>query len=80
MQSLNPTSGIISFRNLEAGVLPFDSKNIGGSNEVEIDFKTASEKILREFVNRMLDPNEPIRKTKDLDVCQWCAYRGICAR
>ncbi|GHA59418.1 PD-(D/E)XK nuclease family protein [Pontibacter akesuensis] len=80
VQSLEPTSGIISFRNLEAGVLPFDSDNIGGSGETGTDFKIASEKILSDFVNRVLDPEDPIQKTKDLDVCQWCAYRGICAR
>jgi CRISPR/Cas system-associated exonuclease Cas4 (RecB family) len=73
LQSIKPKSGILSFRNLDAGVLsaiyPFDD-----------DFVAASEELLSDFVRRMLDPEEPIRKTKDLEVCQYCPYRGICAR
>ncbi|RIJ42093.1 PD-(D/E)XK nuclease family protein [Pontibacter oryzae] len=79
LQSINAKSGILSFRNLDAGVLPSDL-NFRATDGAEPDFMLKSEELLSTFVNRMLDPEEPIRKTKDLDVCQWCAYRGICAR
>ncbi|MEJ8801828.1 PD-(D/E)XK nuclease family protein [Pontibacter sp. H249] len=75
--SVDPKSGIISFRNLDPGVL---SSEFNFMEAVGKDFIPASEQLLSEFVNRMLNPAEPIKKTQDLDVCQWCAYRGICAR
>ncbi|GAB2940077.1 PD-(D/E)XK nuclease family protein [Hymenobacter coalescens] len=43
-------------------------------------FEEASQVALTRLVDRMLDPQEPIRKTDDLNVCQWCPYKGICAR
>ncbi|KAA9327485.1 PD-(D/E)XK nuclease family protein [Hymenobacter busanensis] len=46
----------------------------------ELSFEQASREVLTRFVDRMLDPKEPIRKTDDLNVCQWCPYKGICAR
>ncbi|GAA4385244.1 PD-(D/E)XK nuclease family protein [Hymenobacter koreensis] len=46
----------------------------------ELSFEQASREVLTRFVDRMLDPKEPIRKTDDLNVCQWCSYKGICAR
>ncbi|WP_192820769.1 PD-(D/E)XK nuclease family protein [Rufibacter sp. LB8] len=72
-------AGIISFRNLEAGVLtshlPFQDE--AGA---PVDFTLMSETLLRKLVNNMLDPQEPIRKTNDLETCQYCAYKTICAR
>jgi ATP-dependent helicase/nuclease subunit B len=70
-------SGILSFRNLDAGVLTadFPFEQAGGK-----DFISSSEEFISRFVNELLDPNELIRKTKDLEVCQYCPYRGICAR
>ncbi|AYA36204.1 PD-(D/E)XK nuclease family protein [Hymenobacter oligotrophus] len=43
-------------------------------------FEETSQQVLTRLVDRMLDPQEPIRKTDDLNVCQWCPYKGICAR
>ncbi|WP_439883083.1 PD-(D/E)XK nuclease family protein [Pontibacter sp. MBLB2868] len=77
LQRIVPKSGILSFRNLDAGVL---SSEFNFEQAMEKGFLEASEQLLRDIVRRMLDPQEPIQKTKDLDVCQWCAYRGICAR
>lgn len=76
-EALQAKSGILSFRNLDAGVLTTDF-NFG--EEGQENFMERSEELLSKFVAQMLDPEEPIQKTKDLDVCQWCAYRGICAR
>lgn len=43
-------------------------------------FEEASQQALLRLVSRMLDAQEPIRKTDDLNVCQYCPYKGICAR
>ncbi|MDQ4141397.1 MAG: PD-(D/E)XK nuclease family protein, partial [Bacteroidota bacterium] len=72
-------AGIISFRNLNAGVLMPDMQINENKNDLP-EFIQTSEKYLREFVQQMLDPTQPIRKTHDLEVCQYCPYRGICAR
>ncbi|PRY11990.1 PD-(D/E)XK nuclease superfamily protein [Pontibacter ummariensis] len=74
-------SGILSFRNLDAGVLSADFSAVEArGGETPKGFMNASEEILADFVRRVLDPEEPIHKTRDLEVCQWCAYKGICAR
>ncbi|RTQ51558.1 PD-(D/E)XK nuclease family protein [Hymenobacter gummosus] len=43
-------------------------------------FEEASQQAMTRLVTRMLDAQEPIRKTDDLNVCQYCPYKGICAR
>ncbi|TXK29667.1 PD-(D/E)XK nuclease family protein [Pontibacter qinzhouensis] len=78
--AIQPVSGILSFRNLDAGVLTAAFNFTEADGATPKDFREASEELLTDFVRRMLDPEEPIRKTNDLEVCQWCAYRGICAR
>lgn len=77
---IQPKSGILSFRNLDAGVMTTEFNFTEADGSTPKDFMAASEVLLSDFVRRMLDPQEPIRKTNDLDVCQWCPYRGICAR
>ncbi|WP_114782592.1 PD-(D/E)XK nuclease family protein [Botryobacter ruber] len=80
LPGLRPKSGILSFRNLDAGVLTSEFNFVEADGATPKEFLAASEALLSDFVRRILDPEEPIRKTNDLDVCQWCAYRGICAR
>jgi len=75
-----PKSGILSFRNLDAGVLTSEFNFVEADGNTPRDFISASQELLSDFVRRMLDPAEPIRKTNDLEVCQYCPYRGICAR
>ncbi|MBX0332104.1 PD-(D/E)XK nuclease family protein [Pontibacter sp. HSC-14F20] len=72
-----PKSGILSFRNLDAGVLTADFAFEQATGQ---DFISASEALLTRFVQELLDPDEVIRKTKELEICQYCPYRGICAR
>nr|WP_255709839.1 PD-(D/E)XK nuclease family protein [Pontibacter harenae] len=79
-QSITPKSGILSFRNLDAGVLSSEFNFVEADGTSPKSFIAASEDLLSAFVRRMLDPQEPIKKTNDLDVCQYCPYRGICAR
>ncbi|MBT2559382.1 PD-(D/E)XK nuclease family protein [Hymenobacter sp. ISL-91] len=70
-------AAIISLRNLAAGPMSADMGFLTAEGQ---DFNRHSEELLSQLVRRMLDPEEPIRKTDDLDKCQYCAYRGICAR
>ncbi|MCA8830678.1 PD-(D/E)XK nuclease family protein [Hymenobacter pini] len=70
-------AAIISLRNLGAGAMSADMSFLTAEGQ---DFVQHSEELLGQLVRRMLDPAEPIRKTDDLDKCQYCPYRGICAR
>ncbi|MBO3270904.1 PD-(D/E)XK nuclease family protein [Hymenobacter defluvii] len=70
-------AAILSMRNLPAGLLTADMSFLTEDGQ---SFRQASEELLGQLVHRILDPLEPIRKTDDLDRCQYCAYRGICAR
>ncbi|RSK50396.1 PD-(D/E)XK nuclease family protein [Hymenobacter rigui] len=70
-------AAIISLRNLGAGPMSADMNFLTAEGQ---DFVQHSEQLLGQLVRRMLDPQEPIRKTDDLDKCQYCPYRGICAR
>jgi very-short-patch-repair endonuclease/CRISPR/Cas system-associated exonuclease Cas4 (RecB family) len=70
-------AAIISLRNLGAGPMSADMSFLTDEGQ---DFLHRSEELLSRIINRILDPQEPIRKTDDLDKCQYCSYRGICAR
>ncbi|WP_246008885.1 PD-(D/E)XK nuclease family protein [Hymenobacter metallilatus] len=70
-------AAIISLRNLGAGPMSADMNFLTADGQ---DFVQHSEQLLGQLVRRILDPQEPIRKTDDLDKCQYCPYRGICAR
>jgi ATP-dependent helicase/nuclease subunit B len=77
---LQPKSGIISFRNIEENVLSSEFSFFEADGVTPRNFVTASEELLTEIVQRMLDPQEIIHKTNDLEICQYCSYKGICAR
>ncbi|GAB3222439.1 PD-(D/E)XK nuclease family protein [Hymenobacter seoulensis] len=70
-------AAIISLRNLGAGPMSADMSFLTADGQ---DFVQHSEQLLSQLVNRILDPEEPIRKTDDQDKCQYCPYKGICAR
>ena len=70
-------AAILSLRNIPAGLLTADMAFLTADGQT---FEQASETLLAQLVHRILDPAEPIRKTDDLERCQYCAYRGICAR
>jgi hypothetical protein len=72
-------AGIISFRNLQGGLLTSDIAFSDNPEDLQ-EFIRQSEAYLAGFVREMLNPEVPIRKTQDLEVCQYCPYRGICAR
>ncbi len=71
-------TAILSLRNLPEGLL---SANLDFLTEASgTDFRSTSDELLRQLVLRILDPTEPIRKTDDFAHCEYCDYRGICAR
>ena len=70
-------TAIVSMRNLDKGLLSADLDFLTSEGQ---DFVQVSEDLVRTIVLRMLDPTEPIRKTDDFKKCEYCPYRGICAR
>ncbi|WP_052732290.1 PD-(D/E)XK nuclease family protein [Hymenobacter terrenus] len=70
-------TAILSLRNLDEGLLSADLSFLTDGGQ---DFVAASEDLVRKIVLQILDPTEPIRKTDDLTKCEYCPYRGICAR
>jgi hypothetical protein len=72
-------AAIMSLRKIDEGLLsaPLDFITEGTG---EPDFLLASAELISRLTRRLLDPEEPIRKTDDLAKCEYCPYRGICAR
>ncbi|GAB3638555.1 PD-(D/E)XK nuclease family protein [Hymenobacter arcticus] len=72
-------AAIMSLRKIDEGLLsaPLDFITEGTG---EPNFLQASAVLISRLALRMLDPAEPIRKTDDLAKCEYCPYRGICAR
>ncbi len=70
-------TAIASMRNLDAGLLSADLSFLTAEGQ---DFVRVSEELIAKIVLKILDPVEPIRKTDDFAQCEFCDYRGICAR
>ena len=72
-------AAILSLRKIDDGLLmaPLDFITEGTG---EPDFLKASAELVARLARRVLDPTEAIRKTDDLAKCEYCPYRGICAR
>jgi hypothetical protein len=75
----NSEAAIMSLRKIDDGLLmaPLDFITEGTG---EPDFLKASAELVARLARRVLDPAEAIRKTDDLAKCEYCPYRGICAR
>jgi len=73
-------AGIISFRNLSAGLMTSDIGFSDGQTDTPDGYIQHTEAYLGNLVRDILNPAIPIKKTHDLEVCQYCIYRGICAR
>jgi hypothetical protein len=72
-------AAIMSLRKIDEGLLmaPLDFITEGTG---EPDFLKASAELVARLARRILDPDEAIRKTDDLAKCEYCPYKGICAR
>ncbi len=72
-------AAILSMRKIDDGLLTAPLEFITEGTG-EPDFLRASAELVARLARRILDPTEPIRKTDDLAKCEYCPYRGICAR
>lgn len=73
------TSGFYSLRNIKRGFI-YNPLKFDDTQDAE-SYVEQSEKYLRSFVvDKLLNPNEPFRKTDYLTVCQFCDFREICGR
>ncbi|HAO51375.1 MAG TPA: hypothetical protein DCR35_19920 [Runella sp.] len=73
------TSGFYSLRNIKRGFI-FNPLKFDGSQDAE-SYVEQSENYLRSFVvDKLLNPDEPFRKTDYLTACQFCDFREICGR
>jgi len=73
--------GIISFRNLNAGILSDEATGLWFSEGEGWDrFIAESEAILGEWVRKILDPETVFEKTKDVKACSFCDFKRICQR
>ncbi|UFH52795.1 PD-(D/E)XK nuclease family protein [Spirosoma sp. KNUC1025] len=71
-------AGFYSFRDIAGG---FKSNPVRfGDNDDPAQYIHDSEEILQQLIRRILDPNEPFRKTDQLETCQYCDFKGICGR
>ena len=71
-------AGFYSFRDLDGG---FKTNPVRfGADDSPAQYIQDSEALLQKFVQALLDPAEPFRKTRQLDDCQYCDYKGICGR
>lgn len=73
------TSGFYSLRNIKRGFiqnpLRFDENTDAESYVIN------SEKYIQSFItDKLLNPDEPFRKTDHLMACQYCDFREICGR
>jgi len=73
-------AGIISFRNVTAGFMTSDIAFADKAVDSADIYIQHTETYLGNLVRDILNPEIPIKKTHDLEVCQYCIYRGICAR
>lgn len=71
-------AGFYSFRDLKGG---FKSNPVTfGSDDSPQQYIRDSEEILQMLIRRLLDTDEPFRKTDQIEMCQYCDFKGICGR
>lgn len=73
----NMVSGIITFRELSAGL-----KTVKINNEEKLDVSVLSEfeEQLQHILSEIFDPATVFSQTPDSDNCKFCAFKGICNR
>lgn len=71
-------AGFYSFRDLPGG---FKTNPVRfGEDDSPEQYIQHSEDLLRQLIQRLLDPSEPFRKTDQIETCQYCDFKGICGR
>lgn len=71
-------AGFYSFRDLKGG---FKTNPVTfGNDDSPAQYIQDSEELLKALITRMLDTEEPFRKTDQIEMCQYCDFKGICGR
>lgn len=77
-QGMPVEAGFYSFRDVNGG---FKSNPVRfGDNDSPAQYIEDSEELLQQLIQRLLDLDEPFKKTDQIEVCQFCDYKGICGR
>ena len=77
-QGMPVEAGFYSFRDVTGG---FKTNPVRFSEDNDPEqYIRDSEDLLKQLIHKLLDTNEPFRKTDRLDTCQYCDYKGICGR
>ncbi|MHA8066888.1 PD-(D/E)XK nuclease family protein [Aquirufa sp. ROCK2-A2] len=78
IQDVDFQPGIISFRNFKEKVLTANL-NFEAGESIE-QFIQQSNEVIKHWVLRILDKNEPFEKTSIIENCQYCDFKVICGR
>ena len=77
-EGLPVEAGFYSFRDIHGG---FKTNPVRFDDQDDpAQYIRDSEDLLRQLIRRILDENEPFRKTEQLETCQFCDFKGICGR
>ena len=80
-RSLSIEPGIISFRNLDAGVLSVPKLGLWFEEGQNMEgFIVDSKQLIQAWVDKILDRTKPFVKTLDVESCQYCDFKVICHR
>ncbi len=73
----NMVSGIITFRELSAGL---KTVKINNNDMLDVSVLSLFEEQLRNILSEIFDPETEFSQTIDIDNCKYCAFKGICNR
>jgi hypothetical protein len=73
----NIQSGIITFRELSAGLKPVKAN---GAEYLDETILKEFEAQLQILLSEIIDPSVPFTQTEDVNNCIYCSFRGICNR
>lgn len=82
-QKMNPSikenivSGIVTFRELSAGL---KTVKVNDSSNLNVEVLADFEKQLQVMLSEIFDTKLRFTQTKELDNCEYCAFKGICNR
>lgn len=80
-KTLSIEPGIISFRNLGAGVLTVPKLGLWFSEGQNMEgFMADSRQVVQAWVDKILDRRKSFEKTTDVESCQFCDFKVICHR
>jgi hypothetical protein len=80
-RSITVEPGIISFRNLDAGVLSVPKLGLWFEEGQNMEgFIVDSKQLIQAWVDKILDRTKPFSKTSDVESCQYCDFKVICHR